>query len=474
MNINNTTVVNSLYGRSISGTSTSPFVDIFMSRDPTPNDIQYSIQQHWLNTTDGHYWELQNFTSTGGIVIANWIKIASTQHVETLTGNSGGAVGPTSNNINVVGDGAFITTVGTPGTSTLTIEPAGGIATSYVENIGTAVPSGGILNVLGADGVATTGSGNTITVGTNGSIATSYVEDVGTAIPLTGVLHVVGGTGATTSGAGNTITISTNGSVATEYATQAGFAIPSGGVLNIVGDDGITTAASGNTVTIHGTGTISSVATQIFTASGTYTPTTGMIFCGVEVVGGGGAGGGAPGGAPSNLTGGSGGGGGGYSQSVFSSATIGVSQAVTVGTGGAGVSGAPGNAGGTSSLGVLVSASGGSGGTVFDDNSGPLSTAGGDGGNVFTGTVQISGTAGGSAFVLNATGLIGGCGGSSGIAGGGGLGIIVNSAGSTTTPGNTGGKYGGGGSGALRTGLGASSAGGNGADGVVIITEYIG
>lgn len=40
--------------------------------------------------------------------------------VETLTGNSGGAVGPTGNNINIVGSGGVAVT-GNPGTSTLTI-----------------------------------------------------------------------------------------------------------------------------------------------------------------------------------------------------------------------------------------------------------------------------------------------------------------------------------------------------------------
>lgn len=40
--------------------------------------------------------------------------------IETLTGNTGGAVSPTANNINVVGAGAIVVT-GNPGTSTLTI-----------------------------------------------------------------------------------------------------------------------------------------------------------------------------------------------------------------------------------------------------------------------------------------------------------------------------------------------------------------
>lgn len=45
-------------------------------------------------------------------------------NVLTLTGNSGGAVGPTAGNINVLGSGA-ITVTGNPGTSTLTIADAG-------------------------------------------------------------------------------------------------------------------------------------------------------------------------------------------------------------------------------------------------------------------------------------------------------------------------------------------------------------
>lgn len=45
-------------------------------------------------------------------------------NVQTLTGNSGGAVPATVNNINLVGSGG-VTVVGTPGTSTLTISVSG-------------------------------------------------------------------------------------------------------------------------------------------------------------------------------------------------------------------------------------------------------------------------------------------------------------------------------------------------------------
>lgn len=84
---------------------------------------------------------------------------------ETITGNSGGPVGPDFfNNINLLGTGV-ITVVGNPGTNTLTITPSGAIASSFPTDSGTATPSGGILNVFGGTSgrdIVTSGSGNTI------------------------------------------------------------------------------------------------------------------------------------------------------------------------------------------------------------------------------------------------------------------------------------------------------------------------
>jgi hypothetical protein len=69
--------------------------------------------------------------------------------VETLTGNSGGAVGPNGGNINVVGTGS-ITVTGNPGTSTLTISSSGG---------------GGGITTLDGDAGFATGSTVSITAG---------------------------------------------------------------------------------------------------------------------------------------------------------------------------------------------------------------------------------------------------------------------------------------------------------------------
>lgn len=208
----NQPVFNFLDAAAVGRTSSNPFVINFETRSPTINDNQYPIQKFWLNTETEQLYLLENFYTSSSILYANWILIGSSSFAETLTGNSGGAVPPTANNINVVGDGTYITTVGTPGTSTLTIEPGGGLTTLYTENTGTATPMAGNLNVLGGTGISTTGSGNTITINAGPAVATTYVENTGSATPSANILNIVGGTGITTSGSGDTVTITSTGS----------------------------------------------------------------------------------------------------------------------------------------------------------------------------------------------------------------------------------------------------------------------
>lgn len=178
-NYPNTTIPNNQYPIANATASNSAFVDVYSTRDPTSSDNLYPIQKKWFNTSSGAYWILKGFSTSSGNLYAIWEKIASTLNVESLQGNTGGAVPPNSSNtINVLGDGTYITTSGNPGTSTLTIQTAGGLTTLYTEDSGTAAASSGNLNVTGAStGLTTLGSGNTIS--------------------LTGTLNVPhGGTGA--------------------------------------------------------------------------------------------------------------------------------------------------------------------------------------------------------------------------------------------------------------------------------------
>ena len=198
---------------------------------------------------------------------------------------------------------------------------------------------------------------------------------------------------------------------------------------------------------------------QVLTSSGTYTPTSGMKYCVVEEVGAGGAGGGCVAGTAS----GSGGGAGEYRRGVFSAATIGASQTVTIGAGGTGISGSGGNAGGTTSFGALLSAAGGSGGGASSNALGGNGGTGGSGG-----VIGIQGQNGGVS--INGSGLAqGGYGGNS-YFGGGGKAQTLTSTG--TAAGISASAYGAGGSGAVQI-SGSNAAGGNGSNGLIIITEYI-
>lgn len=215
------------------------------------------------------------------------------------------------------------------------------------------------------------------------------------------------------------------------------------------------------------------ISTQTFSANGTYTPSTGMKYCLIEVWGGGGGGAGCAASGATTVSAGGGGGGGGYGKGYFTANQIGASQAVTVGTGGTGgVGNAAGNAGNTTLVGALINASGGSGGANAGA-AGTTAVGGGPGGSGGSGGFyHIDGGDGGATFgVYSAAGsaVHGGIGGSSGGGGGGG----AQQAGTTATSNNgSAGTRGGGGSGACNTESQPAKNGGAGGDGFVAITEY--
>lgn len=96
------------------------------------------------------------------------------------------------------------------------------------------------------------------------------------------------------------------------------------------------------------------IVTQVFTASGVYTPSTGMTSALVECIGGGGGGGNVGNANPSWILTAGGGGSGGYSKRTVSAALVRGGVVVTVGAGGAG-----NNPGQPTSFGALCVANGG-------------------------------------------------------------------------------------------------------------------
>lgn len=220
--------------------------------------------------------------------------------------------------------------------------------------------------------------------------------------------------------------------------------------------------------TAAGTGRL--IGIQVFTASGTYTPTAGTSSVIVEAVGGGGGGGGA---AASGASG-AGGGSGAYARvratSAFSGVTVTIGAAGAAGTAGANA----GGVGGTTSFGSIVSCPGGSGG----------------GGGTTTSTVGFTisgGNGGGTPTISGATPLISSQGASGGygltgsnleILGVGAASVIGQTsnqqfaAGATSLTGVTGVGPGSGGSGGGTGGTGVAAAGGAGKAGLVIVYEY--
>lgn len=192
----------------------------------------------------------------------NTITISSTGGsvgIESLSGDSGGKVFPDgANNLDVLGLGT-IGVVGTPASNKLEISISGAVSDAFPTDSGTAIPSAGMLKVLGGTGINTSGSGNTVTVGlTPGALPLTITGDAGGAISPDNSDNIfllgVGGVTVTGTPVSNKLEIAMPGAMSDSFPTDAGTATPVAGVLNVVGGAGISTSGAGNTVTVTATG----------------------------------------------------------------------------------------------------------------------------------------------------------------------------------------------------------------------------
>ncbi len=371
----------------------------------------------------------------------------------------------------------FFTNTG--GSSTVTSNSAGTVAYYYVviaSPLGT-TSTGGILllysniNTVAQNALALTANGtgpssvffSNINAGTNSAIT------VGTGAALNSYNNVITSSNSNAStGVGQLLygglDFTSSATINTSTQTPIAYSVAQGGT-------GLTTIGNSKVLASNSSGTLAarafSVVRQIFTSTGTYTPTSGMLFCDVIVIGSGGAGGGCPITGASQVSCGGGAGAGEYAQGIFSAASVGASKAVTINASGTVNSGATGGNGGTNSLGVLITAGGGSGGVA--GTAGAVSAgsggAGGTGGS--GGDFRAQGNTGMSSFNnFASTFIYAGQGGSSQF-GSGGLNHLAVASGTAAV------GYGSGGSGANNGQNTAAKSGGAGTNGIVIVTEYV-
>jgi len=454
----------------------TPPNQVVSDRSPTANDYQgFNIGDRWVVPTSLIAPSQQE-----------WILMSKAQNqavwVDVIAGNSPATyndhellVGTGTTTIHTIGNAAAGLPLLSQGVSA---DPSYGVL---------AVPAGGTANssfaaftpIIG--GTTATGALQSVaSLGVSGQVLTSNGAGVAPTFQAagSGVLQVPGG------GTGDT--------------SFTAYAVVTGGITSV---DPLQTVASLGTanqvLTSQGAGLLpiwanneagtgfTSIVSQVFTGSGTYTPTANMKYCIVKAVGGGG-------GAGSLFksfgnTGCSGGGGaGGYASAVFSAATIGASQVVTIGGGGAGGLGSgvnDGVAGGNTTFGALVTCGGGSPSLSPPASGVPRVTSGGAGGTASGGSVNIAGQAGQDAALIayGDGGSIGGVqsgNGGSGKYGQGGYFYIAQAV--SVSPGGVhglnGSGYGAGGGGASNSGFvgtAASLNGGSGSSGIVIVTEYV-
>lgn len=153
-------------------------------RAPATTDILYPVGKRWVNTIGNGEYVLTSFSTSGNITTANWALLGTTGGaLNTLTGDSGGAISPSAGNITLAGTPGQITTTGSG--STITTSLIGPYTpTTYTAH--------GVLLGEGSSSIVATavGTNGQVLIGSTGADpAFATVTSTGGTLTITGGAH---------------------------------------------------------------------------------------------------------------------------------------------------------------------------------------------------------------------------------------------------------------------------------------------
>lgn len=273
-------------------------IPTYQTRAPGVTDTQWPLGKRWIDTVAGSEYSLCNFSTSNGVVSANWSLLGTnTGALNTLTGDSGGAISPSAGNITLAGTAGQIATTGSG--STITFSLIGPYTPSTYTAHGVLIGEGTSPIVATAAGT----SGQLLIAATGADPAFATLTSSGSTITVTGGANTLnidvtaplnvahGGTGRTTltahslyvgngTSAINPITNGTTGQalVAATGADPAFGTLPvAGGGTGAVTLTGVltgngTSAVTANSVTQHGVllgGASNAVSSLAAAATGT-------------------------------------------------------------------------------------------------------------------------------------------------------------------------------------------------------------
>lgn len=242
--------------------TTSTNTIYIQGRNPTSADVigttgPFKLGQFWLNPVNESLWYLNGQSSSGGVLISDWIAIEGA--FNTVTGDDGVIISPVSGNIDIDGEvvanathaKAVFTKSGGAGTMDIDVQVAAAIAAGDITKVGLASFNSAQFTVTNGF-VSTSGSGtlSTLTGNTGGAIS-----------PTAGNINTVGTGSITIAGSGSTLTTQLTGltnhavlvGAGTATITNVGPTATAGQVLQSAGaaaDPAFSTATYPSTTTV--------------------------------------------------------------------------------------------------------------------------------------------------------------------------------------------------------------------------------